>query len=501
MLGRPASLPFAAFLLLCRAAIAQPPAIGQNGVMNAASLTPPTLPGGVLARGARIYVDGVRLGGRILIAHESRTAEAQVIAADSSRMEAIVPAGAPLGSAELRVQNDGGTSAPFPVIIVEAAPGLYSQNGQGWGPARGGIQARPGQRIVLEATGSGGASPHIFVGGLEAKVIAVLPSRANGIEQLEIETPPKAPEGCFVPVYAQSGDGVPGNVVTVEIRSGNGACKTSIPQPSEPRVGLVVISRTAGLSENGRETWTDDDALAAFVAKERGPAITPGLIAPPVGTCTAYTGSSQTRGAVTGSLSGAIVAQLGGRGLQVGPALQAKLGDVSRVIPVTPGAPGYYRAPLGTTVSRLRPLFLDPGSLTLIAPGGRDEGAFTAQVDAPEPFEWVNRDEISEVRRDQPLSLRWSPGRRGQVALILATNTDPQTTAHAAALCVADAAGGGFTIPAALLRKFPRSPGVPGQPVHQLAIAMINVTDAKADGLDALRVISAYVSGRIVPYR
>ena len=52
------------FLAVCGLAVAsaQPPAISQNGVMNAAAHTPTVLPGGAIARGARFLIRGVRLG-------------------------------------------------------------------------------------------------------------------------------------------------------------------------------------------------------------------------------------------------------------------------------------------------------------------------------------------------------------------------------------------------------------------------------------------------------
>jgi hypothetical protein len=49
------------WLLFCRLLLrAQPPAINQEGVFNAASRMPPSLPGDALAGGARIVIEGLR---------------------------------------------------------------------------------------------------------------------------------------------------------------------------------------------------------------------------------------------------------------------------------------------------------------------------------------------------------------------------------------------------------------------------------------------------------
>ncbi len=504
---------------------ALPPAISQNGVANAASRIPGTLPGGELARGARFIVSGVHLAESgpvsIVLKHGQSSVAVKVLSAAPEEIEALAPSDAPLGSAELTVRRGSETSAPFVVRIVAAGLGLYSRNGFGWGPGRIrnlGKQdgdnsmerpARPRERVSIEATGTGAdAIPSIFVGGKAADRVAIQPSREPGKQQIVFEIPAAAPEGCFVPVYAQLGDAAPSNVVTVSIRRGEGPCRfpanSPIPDLTGRHVGAVVLSRLAGMSRNGRETWTDDDAVAAFAEKTPGPAITPLLIAPPAGICTAYTGSSESTMTFPASLSAALLNQLGDLGLNAGEALNVSLGETSRVIPATPGATGYYRAPLGSSTSHRRPLFLAPGTYQLTSRGGPDAGAFELAVRGPEPFQWSNRDAIAEIRRDRPLPLTWSPARPGQTMVILAMSVDPLTTARALAYCIADGGAGRFTIPAQMLAHFPATGDVAGPPYHQLMLATLTSNAAAARsirGLDNLSAVTAFVSARVVEYR
>ena len=81
--------------VLVMRAIAQPPAIGQNGVFNSASRIPPALPGGSLARGALFTINGVRLGTAgattIALLHAGARVSVNLISAQPRRIEARMP--------------------------------------------------------------------------------------------------------------------------------------------------------------------------------------------------------------------------------------------------------------------------------------------------------------------------------------------------------------------------------------------------------------------------
>jgi uncharacterized protein (TIGR03437 family) len=503
---------------------AQPPAIGQNGVVNSASQIPPTLAGGALARGARFKIQGVRLAGSdptsVILSRGAVSQNAQVLSAASLTIEAIVPPTAPLGPVEIRVRRGSETSAPFPVRISGANSGLYSRNGSGWGP--GLVQnlrsnrrdnsiddpARPSESVAILTTGAGGVTPEVFVGSKRAKVLRIEPSAEPGKEAIVVEIPGTAPEGCFVPVYARERepDAAPSNTITVSIRRGTGGCRmpTEFPVPlfDSRTTGMIVISRASGLSQNGRGKWMDDDAVAAFVKRDASPPNAPLLLTPPVGTCTVYTGSSQSSFDMPLTISEGLSADLGGEGLDVGAALNLSNGQETRVVPSTPGAPGFYHAPLGTSESRRRPLFLNPASVALTAPGGRNSGPFDLTLQIAPPFTWTNREQIVEVDRHRPLTLTWTPATPNQVKLILAMNVDQLSTARAMCYCVASGGAGKFTIDPDFLANFPGSRDIPGEPLDQLMIAAPIVhMPAAVTGIGRLQAMTLFANVRIVRYR
>ncbi len=477
---------------------AQPPAISQNGVVNSASQIPPTLAGGVLAPGARFAVSGVRLKDAALVFRQkSASWNVRVLSSSSDHIEGIVPDNMPPGQVELRVHTGAFTSQPFAVTIVRSSPGLYSRNGLGWGPGRirnlaqSGREnsfdhpAQQGERIAVLATGTRGL-PEFYLGGSSARLISMHALDEPGSQEFTVEIPRSAPESCFVPLFAQVPGAAPSNVVTVAIRRGGGACRASTGAPVpllEGRIaGVIVLSRTAALSRNGREKWVDDHGTAVFANKDNGPAVTPLLIVPPPGTCTVYTGSSQSSFTMPSSLSAGMLNDLGTQGIDEGRSLLLRNAKSTREIPYTPGAVGYYNAPLGTDVGTRRPLFLNPGEIFTLA-----SARFTLPIGMPNAIEWTNRDQISEVDRAHGVTLAWHP-RTSQTVLILASNADQFTTARAICFCAARGQDGQFTIPPAMLANFPVTYDVGGRPYNQLGLAA--ASEAK--------VIQAPVSGSIV---
>jgi uncharacterized protein (TIGR03437 family) len=480
----------AAVLLMSTVAAAQPPAIGQNGVVNAASQIPPTLAGGTLAPGAKFMVTGVRLQDASLVFAQGNASWAvRVLASAPQQIEAVVPDNVPLGTLELRARGGAYASQPFPVTLVRSSPGLYSRNGHGWGPGRvrnleqKGIEnsfdhsAQPGERVAIAVTGASKNSlPSFSIGDRKAAVISLRTLDDAGTQEFVFAIPPSTPDSCFVPVYAQVAGAPPSNVITIAIHRGGGSCRPSngspVPLLSGRTAGVVLLSRIAGLSRNGREKWIDDTGTATFASKGEGPAITPLLMIPPAGTCTAYTGSSQSSFTMPVSISAGLLNDLGEKGLDAGRVLVVQSDEVTREIPFTPGAIGYYNAPLGTDVGKRRPLFLNPGqTFTVTSGGGREVDPFEMRIAMPEPVLWTNRDQIAEVNRSHPVTLTWNPARPEQTIFILAANADQFTTARAMCYCAVNGREGRFTIPAAMLANFPITYDVGGRPVNQLGLA------------------------------
>jgi uncharacterized protein (TIGR03437 family) len=157
------------------------PGVGQNGVVNAASQIPPTLPGGAIARGALFTIHGVRLtsltAGRTTVTLFGLPLK--IMSHSPKKLEALMAPSAPLGQGALVVTVDGLASKPFPVEVAAFNPGIFTDNGEGWGPVRvdgnsAEKPAHPGQRVSLSATGMGGVREiSLVVGNRMAKGLAV----------------------------------------------------------------------------------------------------------------------------------------------------------------------------------------------------------------------------------------------------------------------------------------------------------------------------------------
>ena len=506
--------------------VAQPPAIAQNGVVNQASHIAPTLPGGALARGALIDIRGVRLavpGNKtaVMLAHDNARVLLPVLSATERRIEASLPMDAPLGDAMLVVSVKGNTSQPFPVQVVTSNPGVYSNNGQGWGPgvignltARGkrsensrSNPAKPGQRISLAATGLAvGAAARVSVGG--RWTLAAVKPADPGKEELLFNVPSDTPPGCNVPLYVLAAPKRASNVVTVAV-SQMGPCTDPFISGFTPgRLGLAVFSRTVMQSAAERQPDSVyDEAVISFAKVGVDVRASPLMLMPPPGTCIAYSGTFQIATMLPDSASAALVSELGGTGLDAGPVLSVSRDGANRTIPGNPSAPGFFRARLGGQAVLFGPRaldpFLDPGEYRWKVPGGRDVGAFQIAFAGPSPVEWINRNQTGRIDRGRELRLEWRGAARDQQVIILATNVDQMSTATGTVLCLASSGANQLTMPPEILANLPPSTNAADTTYNRLLVGTLpaKIQHLHAPGLDDGAVIGLYTSGRYVQYR
>jgi uncharacterized protein (TIGR03437 family) len=497
------------------------PAIGQNGVVNRASQIPSTLPGGSIARGAAFTIRGVhfRSGAVVRLKKEGASSPVRLLAIEPEKIEAIMPNAAPLGAASLVVNTDDSASLPFPIDIAASNPGIFSQNKKGWGPGQ--IEnidpqgkrtlnttinpAHPGQRVVVRITGLGrGAAAIVVIGNRTANAGLTRSIPQSGEQEFSLAIPSDAPAGCYVPVYLQASATRASNVVTIAVRSGLGPCDPGpVALLDTNRIGLAVISR-ANIRKDGQFATTDE-AVAVFTAKGSAPALSPLLLIPPPGTCTSYASSLQAATVLPDSVAAALVAELGGDLLAAGSQLSVARGEERRVVPGHRRQPGYYRARLGSSNAKSRgalSLFLEPGGIVLSGPGGLDVGPFRVLLDAPAPFEWIDRDWTQIVERGRALPVHWRGQASDHWTILLAANVDQITTAIGRCLCTAPLNATHFEIPAALLANIPASVDLPGVPYDQLFVASLPAksTPIAAAGLGAGAVVTIYANGRFVQY-
>lgn len=505
------------------------PGLAQNGVVNAASRIPTTLAGGSIARGSLFTIEGVKFGpvASTTAVLKSGTAQVpiKVLETTPSRVNAFMPESAPLGPGLLIVAVGGKESRPFKVEISASNPGIFSRNGEGWGPGRiqnvAGSGARvdnsqsnaaaPGSTIAMLATGLGDMKT---VGVLIGNETVQAHARAKGLGEVEIAAriPRNTPRGCYVPVALMPTPRRASNVVTLAVADRQTHCDPGpLPPLGTDKIGTIILTRTKQRSlREGDPDFIHDGARAIFVLEDSSVPSSPLRLLPPPGTCTAYTGSYESgRNGSLSILNFADVpmewwrAEIRGKGLDAGPRLLLRRGGVTRPVPLIGG--GYYRMRLGEKHGKEkadRPLFLDPGPIQVDVPGGRDVRAFTMNASAPAEFDWTDREQTDSIDRAHGFTIHWKAGAPEQSMFLIAGNVDQITTALGVCLCALKPSEGQFTVPPAMLANVPASLKIGGVPYDQLQVISVVVTPGlNPSGLDRGYMALTELVGRYVEYR
>lgn len=488
------------------------PGIGQNGVVNRASQIPTTLAGGAIAQGAAFTIRGVHFGSAASVSVRSGggVLPVRVVNVQAEKIEAIMPDAAPVGRATLIVTAGGAASKPFSMEVAASNPGIFSQNKSGWGPGQ--IEnidasgkrslnspanpATPGQHVAMRITGLKGSAATIVVGNRPAAGAARATSQP-GEQEISFAIPADSPPGCYVPVYLQASPTRASNVVTMTIQSTanrSSRCDAGpIPALDAKRIGMIVVTHTNMYKKGGNTN--KGEVIATFAVREPDISLSPLLLLPPPGTCTAYTGSLQSNRSPPITVSGSLYGEIGNQGLAAGAQLTLGRDTRRRPIPWDRNAVGYYH-------SQVPPRLLAPGKFFLSGPGGIDVSAFRVNADAPASFEWTGRDQMEAVTRSRGLALQWRGQPSGQWMILLATNVDQISTAVGTCLCTAPLNASRFTIPAAMLANIPATSDAPGAPYNQLFLSSMpaKATPISVAGIGAGALFTIYSNGRTVQY-
>ena len=504
------------------APVSAQPGLAQNGVINSASRIPTTLAGGPIARGALFTIRGVKFGSvattSAVLKNGNSTTTIKIVASTRTFVEALMPPSAPLGPSSLIVSVDGKASRPFALEIVAANPGIFSRDGTGWGPGRienitaagsrvensDAHPAAPGSRIAMVATGMGNLSSIEVLIGDKSATGRVAPMHARSARLGEVEivvrVPADAMAGCFVPLALRAAPARASNFVTLAVGPANSHCDPGpLPQVTDEKIGVAVFVRSkmrairAGVPETIR-----DHARVTFLNASTYTLRTPFRLMPPVGACAAYTGTFEAGNQSTDFSIGSIspVTEMEGHGLDGGAPLRLQRANQVRRIELV--QPGYYRE----GAIKNQPLFLDPGSLVLSGPGGKQVGPFAANLTIPSEFAWIDREQTKVVDRSHGVTLHWKPGSPDQAMFIMASNVDQITTAIGSCICSINASAGQFTIPPTMLANIPASQDVAGVPYDELLLGASTANPGlNASGLTRGFLITLLAVGRYVEYR
>jgi hypothetical protein len=450
------------------------------------------------------------------IASQGAVIDAIMVYVAPNEAAAILPSMTPLGQATLTVNRDG-IWATKSINVIAAAFGTFVQVGTGGqgtavafnvnddgstAPNSRSASVQPGHDILINGTGLGAitsdetqsgvtdtpatdiGSVRVYVGAQPATVVSAARGACcdgldpnfripQGIAAWDVIrfTIPDGVVGCFIPVVVQIGK-YASNLSTVSIDPSGADCSLGTPNVSDalaeqlagktgPGLGSLGLGRTVSYSltaQGAARTQLADSASATFVKYPEVPA---SLFASDFRyvdhVCTI--GSYPTpNGGYSRDGQQVPIVPLRAVSMDAGPAITIKGPAGTRTINrQMAGAVVDYREQAnfgnGTPGN-----YLDPGSYTLTAPGGKDVGAFTAMAEVPSvPFLWSNPvPATAPFDRSKDYTFKWTGGIPGtQVVVTGASGTG-------AFLCAAPVEDGQFTVPSWVFLSIPPSGTIGG---------------------------------------
>lgn len=492
------SLYLGLFLLICHAqeVFAQGPTISV--AVNAASNLPPGLPNSGIAQGALMIIYGTNLGPSTLsvvpaypipttlagtsvqITSLGRSIDALMYYTSATQVAAIVPSTTPLGPATVAVTYNGRVSAFAQIAIVQNNVGLYTVNSQGTSNAvvtfsdysyvTPSNAANPGETVVLWANGLGPITTddsqlpksadmtnvplEVFIGGKSAKVLFHgRNSCCASLDQINVLIPNIA-VGCRTAIVMKIGTQV-SNTVTFPTTATGRTCTTNDASTTTSDFQALTTKSTATLGQiallrsnitttgvGNAITTSQLDAGSAIFYKYVAPysyAVGDLIDSPSPGSCTISVNQSGGAPAPATQFldAGESIAIVGPNGVR---AFAKQAGPTSIA----------YSNNLGAN-------YLDAGQYTLSAPGGPSAGSFSASLNFPRSFVWVNQASSLVINRSNGATVTWVSDGSGfvQISGQSIANTSASSSVAVRFDCVAQASDGSFTLPPVVLLALP----------------------------------------------
>jgi hypothetical protein len=301
-----------------------------------------------------------------------------------------------------------------------------------------------------DASGLGQNMPNLplklWIGGVQAKVIYQGRSGCCvGEDQIVFTVPDDVPRGCAVPLAVEITPNVTqiSNNVLMPIAKGSRDCTlvdgswgslTNLQQAAAAKsfkVGYVDLNHIP--TDPGFRDTSHVGFVIATLSVASPPFAAAALDSQPLGTCIA----SPTLGGQNFPL--AIVSAL-----DAGSTFTIK--GPGGTMTANPAGP-FDRITLSTTVP-----FLIPGDYTISGAGGKDVGAFTANLNIPISPTLTKPTSANglTVSRGSGMTVTWNGnGSTGHVELVLRSPADANTTSSV--ICAVAASAGTFTIPSHML--------------------------------------------------
>jgi uncharacterized protein (TIGR03437 family) len=492
-------------------------------IVNAASYALPGSPNSAIAQGSIFVIFGTDLGPVTLeqaasfplptslggtsvqVTSGSTTLDAPLLYVWEQQVAAILPSPTPPGIAFVSITSAGRMSQAGAIRVVPSSPGILTQNQAGNGIAlaqnftsesdqpRNSLDrpARPGQTVVLWATGLGpvtdsdAAQPvprdlstdiQVLVGGRSAAVRYKGRSRCcPGADQINFDVPGGV-SGCYVPVVVRAG-GATSNFATISIAQPGTDCMDvsgltgpeieRLQNGGELRVGFISLvaakyTEWSGEAPGYYEYGNADFSRASWDLLQ--PRLSVGRPSP--GSCV-VSPAAPSQGILQGRPTP----------LEAGPAVNIAGPKGTRQLPRR--APGVYNESFATAATQLQ--YLEPGSYTFEnGSGGAEVGAFRTTISIPAALSTTVQQSPAET------TVTWRGGDPTGVVGISGYAPGSFPWAPASFICTERVAAGRFTVPAYVLGSL--QPGL----TFTIGVTEVPQNRFRAPGLDLGLVSFSY---------
>jgi uncharacterized protein (TIGR03437 family) len=483
-----------------------PPTPTISTIQNNFGLIAPGLPNYGIAPSALFFIQGTALantttallssaspglqttvsGVTVTVTAGGTTLQCPLYYLSPTQVDAVLPGKTPVGNATITVNNNGGTSAAFPIVVVQSGFGILSYNGSlaAAYDANNTIltasnSANPNQVIVLWGSGVGydpadddklypqtqdnltSIPMQAYVGGVQATLAYRGRSQFPGVDQVVLTIPGNVPTGCYVSLYIVSGN-IVSNSTTIPIAASGRTCSDSntgltpdliqsLSGKTTIREGILAVSQSTSIAASGTTT---NNSVAGIFQSVSGIGGSQGINQVSVGSCLIsnnLASSTGTTPTTTGLDAGASISV-------TGPAGNLTLSPLS-----VPGVnlAGFY-APTGTGTVPAGFIPASGGAFTFDnGSGGKDVSHFNTTLTLPAAFTWSNASSISSVTRSQGANVTWTGGASGTYVNITggSTATINGKSVTVTFVCLAPVAAGQFTVPVPVLLSLPAGTG------------------------------------------
>ena len=284
------------------------------------------------------------------------------------------------------------------------------------------------------------------------------------------------------------------NPATIPIAR-KGPCKPPSYWPLNPvltgqTVGTLLFTRQIELPSHGAagKSVSDRGYATFFTAAGREPVVSPIHLLPPPGSCIFSSGFFEAETLMSGLFLLAS-SNLGNvTPADAGPFLRLVRPGIERIFQPRPGTIGVYSGLLGNTETshRALPLFLEPGSFSVSAEGGRSIGPFRIDLNSPVDFTWLNQESNQIVDRSRGFHVEWKPVPAGHKVMVFAIGVDRVTRNAGTCVCLASEGASSFSVPSDALAGFPAVGEGPETLPAYLGLAVMGAQPRmfRADGMD-----------------